>query len=94
MKQTFNGLVYDTEKMSVLVERDCRRNGLYAGSDRICITKGGNYAFVATANGQDLRREPYIEPLSKGEIAERIAGWELSDEEVATLIEHGVLKEA
>jgi predicted chitinase len=94
MKSIINGKLYNTATMTILCSRDAYHNGTYAGDSSIRVTKGGNYAFVVTSNGQDLYRNDSIEAIAKEEIAARIDGWELDDDEVAALTEHGVVIEA
>lgn len=94
MKQVIKGKTYNTETMSVIVEKNVYHNGNYCGSNTIRITRNGNYCYVRTSNGQDLYRNSGIEALGAGEIAGRIDGWTLSDEEQAELLKRGIITEA
>jgi hypothetical protein len=94
MKCIINGKLYDTATMTILCSRNAYNNGNYVGDSSIRVTKGGNYAFVVTSNGQDLYRESSIEAVKKEEIAGLINGWRLDDEEVEALTKHGILTEA
>jgi predicted chitinase len=94
MKTVINGKLYNTATMTTLCERNSYNNGNYAGDSSIRVTKSGNYAFVVTSNGQDLYRQSSIEAITKDEIASRIDGWRLDDDEVAALAEHGIITEA
>ena len=94
MKQVINGKVYNTETITTLVEVSRHSNGNYCGTDSIRVTPKGLYAFVCSSNGQDLYRKSYIEALTKDEVAERINGWELLDEEQEVLAQHGLIEEA
>jgi hypothetical protein len=94
MKNVINGLLYDTSKMTVLCCHDSYNNNNYCGDESIRVTSGGNYAFVVTANGQDLHRESSITAITKDEIASYIDGWRLNNDEVAALSALGVLAEA
>jgi hypothetical protein len=78
----------------ILCQRNAHHNGTYCGDSSIRVTKSGNYAFVVTSNGQDLYRESSIEAILKEEIAKRIDGWRLDDDEVEALTQHGILTEA
>lgn len=94
MKQVINGKTYNTETMTTLVSMDCYNNDNWCGSNSIRITKNGAYAYVRTANGQDLYREASIEAINKDQIAEKIDGWKLTEDEEATLIKLEIIKEA
>ena len=94
MKQVINGKTYNTETMTILASMDCYNNGNWCGSNSIRITKNGAYAYVRTANGQDLYREASIEAITKNEVAEKIDGWKLTDEEADILMQHGITKAA
>ncbi len=94
MKQVINGKTYNTETMTTLVSMDCYNNGNWCGSNSIRLTRNGAYAYVRTANGQDLYREASIEAINKDQVAEKIDGWKLTDEEAEILMQHGITKEA
>jgi predicted chitinase len=95
MKSVINGKLYNTATMTILCERNDYDNGNnYCGDRSIRVTPGGNYVYVVTANGQDLYRQSSIEAITKDEIAERIDGWRLDDDEVEALNQHGILTEA
>lgn len=94
MKSIINGKLYNTATMTTLCERNAYNNGNYCGDSSIRVTRNGNYAFVVTSNGQDLYRESRIEAITKDEIAERIDGWRLDDNEVEALTRIGVLTAA
>ena len=94
MKTVLNGKTYNTDTMTVLVENKRYNNGNYSGSDSIRVTRNGAYAYVSLSNGQNLYRESYIQALTKNEVASRIDGWELTDEEYSALVEHGIVVEA
>ena len=94
MKNIINGKLYNTATMTTLCSRNAYNNGTYAGDSSIRVTKSGAYAYVVTSNGQDLYRESSIEAIRKEDIAERIDGWRLDDEEVEALTQHGILTEA
>ena len=94
MKQVINGKTYNTETMTTLVIMDCYNNGNWCGSNSIRITKNGAYAYVRTANGQDLYREASIEAINKDQVAELIDGWKLTDEEAEIIIKLEIIKEA
>ena len=80
--------------MTTLVSKNCYSNGNWCGTNSIRVTKNGAYAYVRTSNGQDLYRESSIEAISKKDIAEKIDGWKLNDEELILLQQHGVGEEA
>lgn len=94
MKQVINGKTYNTETMTTLVSMNCYNHGNWCGSNSVRITKNGAYAYVRTSNGQDLYREASIEAINKDQIAEKIDGWKLTDEEAEILMQHGITKEA
>ena len=94
MKQIINGKTYNTATMTTLASVDRYNNGNWCGDDSIRVTSRGAYAYVRASNGQDLYREESIEAINQGEIAGRIEGWKLNDEEVALLQQHGVGEEA
>lgn len=94
MKNVINGKLYNTATMTTLCSRNAYNNGNYAGDSSIRVTKGGNFAYVVTSNGQDLYRESSIRAITKDEIAELINGWRLDDEEVVALAALGVITEA
>ena len=94
MKSVINGKLYNTATMTTLCSVNDHHNGTYCGDRSIRVTPKGAYAYVVTANGQDIYRQSSIEAISKDEIADRIDGWRLDDDEVEALTEHGVLVEA
>lgn len=94
MKKVFSGRLYDTDKMTVIVDRPYYNNGNYAGSDWIGVTKNGHFAYVTDTNGQDLYRRASIEPIKIEEIMPTIDGWSLSAPEIEALTKLGLLTEA
>lgn len=94
MLKSFNGKVYDSEKMTTLCSRSAYNNGNYAGETKVSKTPSGLYCAVYTSNGQDLYRQAGMEPLEKKDIAAFISGWTLDDSETEALIAEGVLSEA
>jgi len=94
MRKIINGKCYNTETMTKLVGKASYSNGNYAGKTEICKTPGGAYAVVTTSSGQDLYRSDDIEAVDKGEIAGRIDGWKLNEEETAILVAEGIITEA
>lgn len=91
MQQIIDGKNYDTGTMTTLVKTARHNNGTYSGSDSIRITPGGAYAFVSWSNGQDMYRQSYIETLDKSEVAAKINGWVIDDNERDTLVAHGII---
>jgi arginine repressor len=94
VKTIINGKLYNTATMTTLCSCDAYNNGNYCGDSSIRVTKSGNYAFIVTANGQDLFRQSSIDSIRKEDIASYINGWRLDDAEVEALTQHGVLTEA
>ena len=95
MKMILNGKTYNTDTMTILVEQSRYSGGNnYCGSDSIRVTVKGTYAFVFTSNGEDLYRCDYIEAIDKAEISAKIDGWDIDDDQCATLLERGIVTEA
>lgn len=94
MIQVINGKTYNTATMTVLASHSVFDNGNYAGDCSVRKTRSGALAYVATSNGQDLYRSSYIEAVTIAEARERIDGWKLDDDEVATLAAHGIISDA
>lgn len=87
MRKIIDGKCYNTETMTTLVGKSAYSNGNYAGETEICKTPGGAYAVVTTSSDD-------IEAIDKADIVERIDGWELDEEETATLAAEGIITEA
>ena len=94
MKIVINGKLYNTATMTILCSINDYNNGNYTGDRSIRVTRNGNFAFVVTANGQDIYRQSRIEAIRKEEIPNVIDGWKLDDDEVEALAEHDILVEA
>ena len=94
MKRVIGGLVYNTETMETLAANTVYHTGNVAGSDSIRKTPGGLFALVRTSNGQDLYRQRSIEAIGLADIAALVEGWDMDDEEIATLTGIGVIRAA
>lgn len=94
MRKLIGGKTYNTETMTVIVDKPVYHNGNYCGSDTIRKTKSGNFAFVRSSNGQDLYRNSDIRAITKDDITDLIDGWVLDDKEQQALIDLGIATEA